>query len=809
MTFRSVCLLLFVLTAIPPLGGTDWQKPGNVRDVKSLPTGVELKLDSGTARVAAVDDLTIRVRFSPSGQFAEIPSWAVVPRAEPPPKVNVNNSSDAVEISTAAARVRIEKAPLRITFMHRSGHVLSEDAEEGGLEWDGEKIRIRKKMPADEHYYGLGDKSGSFDHRGHSYTLWNTDAYSWGESTDPLYKSIPFFLALRHGISYGIFFDNTYRSQFDFGKEEPGIYSFGADGGELDYYFFAGLEPKKVLEEYSALTGRVPLPPLWALGFQQSRYSYYPETRVREIAKNFRERNIPADVIYLDIDYMEGYRPFTISRTNFPDFEKLVADLRRDGFHVITILDPGIKKERGYSVYDTGLARDVFVHNLNGSLFEGRVWPGMCVFPDFASSDVRRWWGSLYSDLAAKGVSGFWNDMNEPAILGAPGRPATTMPSDALHHADGVTLPHSAFHNVYGMQMARATFEGLRALRSYERPFVLTRAAFSGTQRYAASWTGDNSSTWEHLRLSVRTLLNLGLSGYAFVGDDIGGYAGAPTPDLLTRWIELGSFNPLDRDHTEKGTADQEPWVHGEPHVSIRRRYIELRYRLLPYLYTALEESSRTGVPLMRPLILEYPADEKFYGNDREFLFGRDFLVAPKLSGDTNPVEVILPQGDWYEYETGKRIRGGQTLEVATPLDALPLYVRAGALVPEDPLVQSTFGTPQGPLELRVYPGPECSDSLYQDDGHSYNYTRGKFLRTTFTCIESAGVVRLHASASNGDYRPWWKEIAVTAFGIEKRPRRVQLGRRRLAGWNYDTAARSMTVRVPQNSSGWDLTILY
>src|SRR4029077_14969386 len=343
----------------------------------------------------------------------------------------------------------------------------------------GSRALVWKKMPADENYYGFGGKTRPLNRRNRAFTMWNSDVFGWGESTDPMYKAITFFMGLRKGTAYGIFFDNTYRSSFDFGKESPDFFSFGAEGGELNYYFFAGPEPKKIIQEYTAMTGRSPLPPLWTLGYQQSRYSYYPESRAREIVKTLRERKIPADAIYFDIDYQQDYAPFTINREYFPTFEKMISDFRALGMHTILLTDPHIKKkpDQVYAPYDSGMKNDMFVKNPDGSVFVGVVWPGESVLPDFTLTRAREWWGGLYKDFVAMGAAGFWNDMNEPSLFK---RPDKTMPLDSVHRLDdGTTLDHRAIHNVFGMQNVRATYEGLRKLQPEERPFVLTRAAYS------------------------------------------------------------------------------------------------------------------------------------------------------------------------------------------------------------------------------------------------------------------------------------------------------------------------------------------
>jgi alpha-glucosidase len=800
------CLLFTALASDQP-----WESIGAVTQVRKLPNGVELRAGRAAVRVLSISDSVIRVRVAPDGNFPADHSWAVLPEALPqPPAVRIVDSAKSVVFSIAAGAVRIEKAPLRIQFLDEAGKLLQKDSRP--MAFSGSAFRVWKTMPTDEHYYGLGDKAGPIDRRDEAFTMWNSDMYGWQESTDPLYKDIPFFLALRKGISYGVFLDNAYRSSFDLGRGERDTYSFGAEGGELNYYFLFGPDPKKVLQSYTGLIGHVPLPPLWTLGFQQCRYSYFPESRVREIANTFREHKIPADVIYLDIDYQKDYAPFTIDTEKFPHFQEMIHDLGQQGFHVILITDLHIKKQPGYKPYDEGMAQDNFVKAADGSVFVGKVWPGDSVFPDFTLERVRRWWGTLYQDFADMGVGGFWNDMNEPSVFE---RPDKTMPLDNRHRVDwGGTLPHTAVHNVFGMENARATYEGLLLLRPNERPFVLTRAAYAGTQRYAASWTGDNTSSWNHLRMMTPNLLNLGLSGYPLVGADIGGFAGSPPPDLLTRWLELGVFTPIYRDHTTKGSLDQEPWVHGPEQEAIRRRYIELRYRLLPYIYTGVEETARTGIPLMRPVFLEYPQDERFYTEQDtafllEYMFGRDFLIAPRVTEMLDPLEIDLPAGSWYDYWTGAKVAGGTDIKVTPPLDMLPVYVRGGAIIPQQPVVQFTGQKPDGPLELRVYPGDDCRGSLYLDDGVTFAYQKGDYLRVNYTCEEAPGSVKVKISQPEGTFAPWWNQVQVQIFGVTGSPSEVTAGRALVSGWKYDAGTHSVLATIPNPAAGTEVTVNY
>jgi alpha-glucosidase len=786
-----ISVLLFTAAA-----AAQWNSTGTVTVVSPLHNGVEVMAGGVRATIEALAPDVIRVRYA-NAAAAKVnrESFAVVGRESfTSPAVSVSQTGGNVEFSTAALRVQIQKSPLRIRFLIPAGEMISEDALPTAF--SGPAFRVWKTMPRDEHYFGLGDKAGPIDHRDQAFSMWNTDAYGWHTGTDPLYKSIPFFLALRRGAAYGIFLDNTFRSNFDFGKEARDRYSFGSDGGDLDYYLFYGPDPKHVIENYTALVGRMPLPPLWSLGYQQSRYSYESEARVREIANQFRQRHIPADVIYLDLDYEDARRPFTIDRTKFPTFEGMVHDLAAQGFQIVPIVDLHLKQQVGYAPYDEGMKGDHFVKNHDGSLYVGPVWPGPSVFPDFTRAASREWWGTLFADFSRMGIRGIWNDMNEPAVFVPPDK---TMPLDVMHHVEDArqhrTADHREIHNVFGMENVRATYEGLLRLKPDQRPFVLTRAGFAGTWRYAATWTGDNGATWEHYRLTIPTVLSLGISGYAFSGVDVGGFSGSPTPDLLTRWLELGAFLPFFRDHTDKGTRDQEPWVHGPQHEAIRRRYIETRYRLLPYIYTGMEEASRTGLPLMRPVFLEYPALGDAALSDRWFLFGRDMLVVPKMLETVDPYVPKLPPGTWYDFWTGMQLHDNEPL-LNPPLDVMPVYIRAGAILPQQPVVQSTAEVPQGPLEISVYPGPDCRGSLYLDDGSSFAYRQGKFYRAEFTCQQTAGEVRIQNRVVSNAFQPWWSEVKYVVMGLPTRPQSVTVGGTP-AQWTYDAHAEAISLQVP------------
>ena len=536
---------------------------------------------------------------------------------------------------------------------------------------------------------------------------------------------------------------------------------------------------------------------------------YYPEARAREVVQTLREKKIPADAIYFDIDYQQGNAPFTINREYFPNFEKMISDFRAQGIRTILITDLHIKKDpgHGYAPYDSGIKNDVFVKRPDGSVYVGIVWPGDSVFPDFTLTRVRDWWGGLYKDFVNMGVAGFWNDMNEPATFQTLSK---TMPLDNVHRLDdGTTLDHRAIHNVFGMENARATYDGLLKFRPDERPFVLTRAAYAGAERYAATWTGDNSATWNHIGMSVPQIMNLGLSGYSLVGADVGGFAGSPPVDLLTRWYELGVFYPIYRDHAAKGTADHEPWASGPEQEAIRKRYIELRYRLLPFIYTAMEETSRTGIPLMEPLFLEYPGEQALYGEDHEFLFGKDFLVAPVVTEKVDPEDVHLPPGDWYDFWTAEKHSSKEQISLHPALSETPLYVRAGAIIPMQPVVQSTNEKPDGPLELRVYPGSDCHGALYQDDGLTFAYQKGNFLRVNFTCQVAPGSLTITSSLEKNAYQPWWNSTQLKIYGAASEPKEVHIGDQVNRDWRYDAQTHCITLTVSDALKNWNVRLSF
>ena len=749
--------------------------------------GVEVRAGATTMRITAMTDGLVRVRVAKNGAFAEDASWAVT-AATRKQAAKVSAAPDG--FTTASVRVRVG-AGGAITFETLDGKIISADA--APVSTDGKAFAISKRLPIAEHFYGLGDKTQGLDRRGHGFVDWNTDAFGFSSADDPIYKSIPFFIGTGGaGGSYGILLDNTYRTWFDFGHRDAETLSFGGPDGPIDYYFIAGPSMAEVTRRYADLTGHAPLAPKWALGYQQSRYSYGSADEVRQIAARLRSDRVPTDVIWLDIGYQDRNRPFTTDAKTFPDLPKLATEMKADGIKLVAITDLHIAAvEKGYAPYQSGMKADAFIKNADGSPYVAPVWPGPSVFPDFTKTAARTWWGQQYKGFLDAGIAGFWNDMNEPAIFETPTK---TMPLDTRHRIDsddfaGRITDHREAHNVYGMLNTRATYDGLLKLRPDERPFVMTRASYAGGQRYAVTWTGDNSATWDHLKLSVQQIINLGLSGFGYSAADVSGFAGGPSPDLLTRWTEIGAFTPVFRNHSATGTPRVEPWVDGPDHLAIRRRFIEERYRLMPYFYALADQNARFGDPIMRPVFYDYPAAATAScDQSMAFTLGKSLLIAPPPKPESpQTYDVCLPAGGWYDYWTGQRV-GTPEPAVAGPiqsatqavptaralgdrvtetprLDHLPVFVRAGTILPRQPLVQSTSETPNGPLRLDVYPGADCLGTLYEDDGRTLAYTRRGYFRQTVRCTITPAGLSIDFAKPEGDFTPWWKTIAITIHG--------------------------------------------
>ena len=756
-----VTLCLFMATSVAALGQQEGpiKNVGKVSAVNVNGQKVNITTDKNVyIELTAYSPSVIRVRMDKKPLGDDF-SYAVI--AEPQQaKVNVTQDDNQLTIQTDSLQARVQKNPFSIAFYTRDGKVINEDEKGLTTSWIGEEVTSYKKMQEGERFIGLGEKTGGLDRRGNAYTNWNTDAFGYGTGQDPLYTTIPFYIGIHSGLNYGIFLDNTYQSDFNFGASNDRFSSFGAEGGEMDYYFIYHKKLADIITSYTWLTGRMPMPPLWTLGYQQNRYSYYPETEVMRIARTLREKKIPADGITLDIHYMDAYKLFTWDNERFPNPLQMNKELEDMGFKTTVIVDPGIKVEEGYPAYESGKKADIFLKYPDGEYYAGQVWPGWTHFPDFTSERGRAWWREQVKLFAEQGIDGLWNDMNEIATWGQ------TMPDNVLFEYDGHLTTHKEGRNVYGLEMVRASYNGTREAIN-KRPFILTRAGYAGLQRYSAKWTGDNRSEDSHMLLGIRLLNSLGVSGVPFTGMDIGGFTGGPSVGLFSRWIQLGAFTPYFRNHTAVNTKSSEPWTYGEEVTEIARNFVSLRYKLLPYLYSTFYEAAQTGVPVMRTLAIDYTHQPEVYNGDfqNQYLFGEAFMVAP-FESTTNYGKVYFPKGKWYDLYTGRVEKGGQDKIFQLAYHKLPVFVKESSIIPMQSLIQSTSEKPTDTLTIHVYQG-DVSNSFvyYEDDGETYDYENGKFYKRSINYDPRTKAITF--GDVEGSFNSNFKQIKVMLHGFQ------------------------------------------
>lgn len=715
---------------------------------------LSLRTPAATISLTPLTEDLIRLQVEETGGLLVLDSGAAIKRDWASVDAGVSAEGGRLVLSAGRMRAEVELSPVRIHWYEGARHLASDLAF---IVHEDHRISVTRTLPAGEHCYGFGEKTGYLDKRGRRMEMWTTDQGVMTH-TDPLYQSIPFYVALRDGKAHGLFVDCTARSRFDMGSLDPAeTCTIEVHSPLYDAYVFAGPDMRAVVSRYTELTGRTPLPPLWSLAYHQCRYSYYPEAKVREIARLFREKEIPCDALWLDIDYMDGYRVFTWDQERFPDPGALNSDLALEGFRVVTIVDPGVKVDPDFPVYQEGVAKGYFCKNPDGTVFVGTVWPGPSAFPDFLQAGARRWWGDWHREAYLdQGIAGIWNDMNEPANLARNEDCEKTLPYQTRQGEDGRQVPHKDVHNAYGFRMSQATYEGLQRHRPEHRPFVLTRSGYAGIQRYAAVWTGDNYSWWEGMADAMPLCLGLSLSGVAFVGGDVGGFGENPGGELMARWMQLGAFTPFFRTHAAKGSRDQEPWSFGPVVEAICKRYIELRYRLLPYWYSLFAEAARTGLPPMRPLVLEYQEDPETRHVGDQFLVGRDLLVAPVAQPGITRRLVYLPEGTWFDFWTGRHYEGKQHVVSLAPLETLPLFVRAGAVLPMWPVMDHVGARPVERLTLHLFAG-KGEFTLYEDAGDGY----GPSAQTVIAVTPHGARV----GAPDGGFTPPWREVELLLHG--------------------------------------------
>ncbi|TDQ18631.1 alpha-glucosidase [Algoriphagus boseongensis] len=709
-------------------------------------------------RISVLEEGIFRIQASRFDEFESNP-YSVIAQPE-------NQQFDFVEdhgylkIETSQVKLELNLENFALSFFDHSGKLLNAD-DPLSVSWIGSEVTNYKQVQPDEKFIGLGEKTGNLDRKGKAYTNWNTDYFAYGTGDDPLYMSIPFYLGIHSGGAYGIFFDNTHKSVFNFGASTNRFIYFSAEDGDLDYYFIHYPTVAEIIQAYTRLTGRMQMPPKWALGFQQCRYSYYPDSEVYAVAQGFRDKKMPADVIYLDIHHMEAYKVFTFDGEKFKDPKAMIARLKEKGFKVVVIMDPGIKTEKGYLPFEEGHEKGLFVNYPDGKTYEAQVWPGWCAFPDFTKEETRKWWGEKMAFYTEAGVDGFWTDMNEPASWGQ------FTPNLIEFEFEGEKASHRKARNIYGMQMARSAQEGSIFQEPNKRPFVLTRSGFAGIQRYAAAWTGDNVASEEHMLAGIRLVNSLGLSGVAFSGYDVGGFAGEASKSLFARWMSIGAFAPFYRAHSMINTKDSEPWAFGEETEEISRNYMKLRYRLLPTIYSSFYQSCLTGLPLSASLAVDYAQDDKIYQSafQNEYIFCNSFLVAP-VESFREITKVYLPKGEWYYLYSDQYHSGNHVIYQDSPINYLPVFVKAGQIFTMQSDVNHTEEKHDGTLRIHLYKGKNGSVfHHYEDAGEGLNYQKGEFYSRTIAYSPETG--KLEFSKSEGSYSSDFSKLKIYFHGFE------------------------------------------
>lgn len=753
---------------------------GAVRSVEETPRGLLLGVGDERFRVDVLQEDLLRLKISQAKVFDEEPTFAVVDDVSPPVSFEVHQNDTSVTLSTKKLKLVIRRDPFALAAYRADGSMLFEDADDtdgnpvGYLQLNDTFV-VTRRLEAHDSIFGLGQKTGTADRRGRNFTMWNTDILQpnvlednrlveseqaqHGSSTsyDPYYSSTPFFYHSQgegdRALMAGFFIDNSYKGRFEF--EHRSFYRYQFEGGQYTEYLFAGPEMPQILEAYTNLTGRMKAPPLWSLGVHQCRFQDYTQKDVQQLSCEYRERNIPCDVMWFDIGYMNGYRVFTWDPKKFSDVTGLLGELAEKKFRSIGIVDPGVKLDPGYPVFEEGFAKNFFCKTEGGKLYVGQVWPGRTVFPDFSREEVRSWWGELNARHTHVGLSGIWNDMNEPAT-------GDVAPFAMRFDYDGDNHPHERFHNQYALLMAMGTYEGLLEKNPAERPFILTRAGFSGIQRYAAQWTGDNESKWSHLNMSISMSTGMGISGQAFVGSDMPGFMGRPTAEMAVRWIQYGALTPFCRFHNTLGEPGQYPWSFGHAVEQRAREALQLRYRLLPYIYTSFLEAVERGAPVQRPLVYDFQHDRQARETDDSYMLGRDLLVAPITEAGQTSRNVYLPRGSWVDMGTGEVHEGHHFITVDAPLERLPVFARGGSVIPMwDKAPESTMGYEPEIIELHLFvpsQDGEFRSELREDDGLSNAHEEGAYLHTDFVVVRSEERLTVKATTRGDGFKEFKRQ---------------------------------------------------
>lgn len=780
--------------------------------------------DGSVLQLKLCSPSVVRVWYSPDGSLARSnESFAVInEELEDVGTVNVDEQAACYEIFTDKLRIRVNKSPLSLQIFDKYQKLLFSDYADKGHVSDGKRKAEYKVLRRDEHFFGLGEKTGKLDRRGESYKMWNSDKPCYSVVEDPLYKSIPFFMS---SYRYGIFLDNTYKTEFKFGTESRDYYSFEAPDGEMIYYFMFGKDYKEIIGHYIGLTGKPIMPPKWALGFSQCRGLLTNEKLTYEIAEGYRERGIPCDIIYQDIGWTQHLQDFNWRKGNYQNPRKMLADLKDMGFHVILSQDPVISQNNRKQWAEAD-SLGYFTKDIRTGKSYDMPWPwgGNCGVVDFTIPEVADWWGEYQQKPLDDGAAGFWTDMGEPAWSNEESTDRLFM----QHHLG----MHDEIHNVYGLTWDKVVKEQFEKRNPDKRVFQMTRAAYAGLQRYTFGWTGDSGCAddvtkgWAQMANQIPVLLSAGLGIIPFTTCDISGYCGeiddyAAMAELFTRWIQMGAFNPLSRIHHEGNTA-VEPWLFGEEAERNAKAAIELKYSLLPYIYTYAREAHDLGLPIMRPMVMEFPMDMETYNLDAQFMFGEELLVAPVVKKGARSKNLYLPEGNWINFNDKKTSYSGeQWLTVDAPLDCIPMFVKSSSIIPRMPVMNHTGEKETYPVTFEIFPGmagETASFVLYEDDGEDLGYLRGEYLKTPvhFTASDEGYELTIGEREGKG-YRHSGSRDLIFKIYTESLPKAVLMDGSKIKkqsksespSWNVSKKTGECFLRIPDDGKNHEINLIF
>jgi alpha-glucosidase (family GH31 glycosyl hydrolase) len=692
---------------------------GDYTSHEVVPAGVRLEAGADTVYVRFYAGDVVGIDFRPAGSGRDDSSLVMIRRPDPAVDFQVTDVGPAIEISAAGVIVRVEKSPVRFSFLDGVGWQLVSEAPEVGLESPGNLSRVHFVLPADIHFYGTGERGIGIDLRGYSFGMYNTQVFGYSTPLETMKINVP-FLATSRG--YALYFDTTVPGGLDLGRTDPDRFFYRQESHGLSYFVLAAPTVEGQLELYTWLTGRHPMPPKWSLGYLQSKYGYRTRGEAETMVRTMRARGIPADAVILDLYWFRNMGDLAWDVEDFPNPQGMVADFLGQGLRTVLIAEPYFTEPSQYYYQLVGPLKDFVAQNWLGEAYLlDHWWSCGCdaVLFDVTDPGARTWLWDRYEDLFRTGISGLWTDLGEPE----------RHPWDMEHYAGDA----DEVHDVYNLLWARAIYQGFSAYRPSERLFNLTRSGYAGIQRYGVfTWSGDVSRSYGGLAVQVPIMLNTSLSGLAYHSSDLGGFTGWASPELYVRWMEFGAFNPVMRAHgvDNQGT---EPWGHGEEAETIVTDYIRLRYSLMPYIYSLAWDNHRTGMPLARPLFFCDPGDPDLAGLSDSFLFGPDILVGPVTTEGARERDVYLPQGGWVDFWTDSLYTGPGTVTAAAPLDRIPLFIRVGALLPMEQVGSHVREVPPDTLFLHIYPRLEPGReefSLYEDDGVSRDYERGSYALT-------------------------------------------------------------------------------